>query len=157
MDLSTLAAQARSAITSDDAYLTSFMTQLEKRDDDPSWSIHFYDPLADSMFTYDVANGEVRGPDEVLKQADFIPELDVSHVTVSFKDALDAAYEAALPETAFVRIIVLLQVLDELETWNVTFMNERFHSLNVRIDATSGRVLSKEPFELFSFDAGQED
>ena len=155
MDLSELASRARAAITSEDAYLSSFMTQVVSADDEPVWSVHFYDPLADAMFTFDATSGEVRGPDEVLKQADFIPELDVSHVTVPFAEALKAAFEAALPETAFVRIIVLLQVLDELETWNVTFMNERFHSLNVRIDATSGRVIAKEPFELFRFDDGK--
>jgi hypothetical protein len=154
MDLFDIAKRARAAVENDDAYLTSFMTQFATRADAYEWSVHFYDPLGDSMYTYDASTGEVRGPDEVLKQADFIPELDPNHVTVMIERALDAAYEAALPETAFVRVIVLLQVLDELETWNITFMNERFHSLNVRIDATSGRVIAKEPFELFGFDSG---
>ena len=154
MDLSELATRARVAVKNDDAYLTSFMTQFAVRTDALEWSVHFYNPLTDSMYTFDATNGEVRGPDEVLKQADFIPELDVSHVTVPIEDALDAAYEAALPESSFVRIIVLLQVLDDVETWNITFMNERFHSLNVRIDATDGRVIATEPFELFGFDSG---
>ena len=152
MSLLELAKNARLAVKNEDAYLTSFMTQLSDRKDAIRWSVHFYDPLADSMYTYDEQSGEVYGPDEVLKQADFIPELDVNNVTVPVEEALDAAYEAALPESTFVRVIVLLQVLDELETWNITFMNERFHSLNVRIDATSGRLIAKEPFELFSFD-----
>ena len=154
MDLQELASRARAAIKNEEVYLTSYMTQVTSRDEEPQWSLHFYDPLADAIYTYDDSTSEVRGPDEVLKQADFIPELDVSHVTITFEEALESAYEAALPETAFVRVIVLLQMLDEVETWNITFMNERFHSLNVRIDATSGRVIAKEPFELFSFDSG---
>ena len=154
MDLSEHVSRAKKALGNDDLYLTSFMTQIASRDDAPAWSLHFYDPIADAIYTYDDPSSSVRGPDEVLKQADFIPELDVEHVTVPYEDALASAYEAALPETSFVRVIILLQVLDELETWNITFMNERFHSLNVRIDATSGRVISKEPFELFSFDQG---
>jgi hypothetical protein len=155
MELFELAAHAKNAISNDEVYLTSFMTQLVTRADEPVWSLHFYDPLADAIYTYDAQTGEVRGPDEVLKEGSFIPELEIGNVTVSFSEAIDSAYEAALPETAFVRVIILLQVLDEVETWNVTFMNERFHSLNVRIDATSGRIISKEPFELFGFDSGK--
>lgn len=154
MDFEGLASKAVSELRDADLYLTSFVAQIASQDEEPRWSLNFYNPLDDSMYTYDAESGIVDGPHEVLKQADFVPELELGNVSVSYEDALSSAYGAAAPETDFVRVIVLLQTIDDHETWNITFMNRQFHSLNVRVDATSGRVTSVEPFELFRFDSG---
>lgn len=154
MDFEGLASKAASELRDADLYLSSFLAQLKQREDEPHWTLNFYNPLDDSMYTYEADTGLVDGPHEVLKQADFVPELELKSVSVSYEDALAKAFEAALPEKDFVRIVVLLQTIDDHATWNITFMNQQFHSLNVRIDAATGRVMAVEPFELFRFDSG---
>ena len=151
-DLSALVAAGKSKLSNPDIYLTSFMAQVTPDTTDPQWQLHFYNPLEDTVYTYDAETGEIEGPSDVLKKEDFVPELDIAQVRVSFEEALKKALEEAAPEREFVRIIVLLQTIDDDAVWNITFMNKQYHALNIRLDAGDAHLIKKEPFQLFHYD-----
>ncbi len=134
-----------------DVYLTSFLTQIKEKNNIPEWLLHFYNQIEDNMYTYNYNTKELKGPEEVFKEEEFVPELLLEEVNISYEKALEKAFENALPETEFLKVLILLQTIDEKPVWNFTFMNKTYHALNIRIDATNGNVIKKEPFELFSF------
>jgi len=137
----------------DDLYLTSFLANVKGADDNPSWTVNLYNQLEDNMYSYDSATEEFSGPQEVFKEQDFIPELEIEEVKIEFSEAIKSALKEALPETEFSKIIAILQNIDGKNVWNFTLMNKSFHILNVRIDAESGNLIKKEPINLVQFDS----
>ncbi len=140
-----------------EVYLTSFMNVLKEKNDIGEWLLHFYNQIEDNMYTYNYNTKELKGPEEVFKEEEFVPELTLEEVNISYEKALEKAFENALPEKEFLKIIVLLQTIEEKPVWNFTFMNKTYHALNIRIDATNGNIIKKEPFELFSFSPNKEE
>ncbi len=140
-----------------EVYLTSFMNILKEKNDIGEWLLHFYNQIEDNMYTYNYTTKELKGPEEVFKEEEFVPELTLEEVNISYEKALEKAFENALPEKEFLKIIVLLQTIEEKPVWNFTFMNKTYHALNIRIDATNGNIIKKEPFELFSFSPKKEE
>ncbi len=139
-----------------DVYLTSFMSIIKEKEETPKWLLHFYNQIEDNMYTYNYETKELKGPEEVFKEEEFVPELTLEEVQISYEKAVEKAFENALPEKEFLKIIVLLQTIEEKPVWNFTFMNKTYHALNIRIDATNGNIIKKEPFELFSFSPKEE-
>lgn len=140
-----------SKLENKEVYLTSFMTQIKEKEEKPKWLLHFYNQIEDNMYTYDYETKELKGPEEVFKEEEFVPELLLEEINISYEKSIEKAFENALPEKEFLKIIVLLQTIEEKPVWNFTFMNKTYHALNVRIDATNGNIIKKEAFELFSF------
>jgi uncharacterized membrane protein YkoI len=141
--------KAEMAVDTSDAYLTSFLCQIDSENHNSQWIVHFYDQLHDTMYSYDNENSRVQGPLEIFKEQDFVPELDLDDVKVSFEDAVRIARENALPGKDFKRIIIILQTIEDVPIWNITLLSASFHALNVRIDARDGNMIRKEPIELF--------
>jgi uncharacterized membrane protein YkoI len=143
--------EATKAMNNSDSYLTSFLCQLDGNSMDTRWIIHFYDPIHDTMFSFDNETKEVQGPLEIFKEQDFVPELDLDTVHIEFEEAIKLAIENALPAKDFKKTVVVLQTIEDVPVWNITLLAATFHALNIRIDARDGDILRKEPIELFDW------
>ena len=50
------------------------------------------------------------------------------------------------------KIIMLIQNHNKLgNIWNITYVTESFKTLNIKIDAASGKIVRDELIELFQF------
>lgn len=154
---SELREKALKEVGNDDLYLTSFLANVEDATKDPDWTVNLYNPLEDNIYSYDSSSKEFTGPHEVFKEQDFIPELELEEVKIDFHTALKQALKEALPETEFTKIIAILQNIDGKNVWNFTLMNKSFHILNVRIDASNGNLLKKEPINLVEFESDKKE
>ena len=87
------------------------------------------------------------------KEKTVVKRLDIKKVKKDFEDAVSIAnkfqrekYSTEIP----IKKIVVLQNIDFGQIWNITFISKTFNTLNMKIDAGSGKVKKHELVSLFS-------
>jgi len=126
---------------------------------DPSikeeWQIGYYSRKKDKIVTFVVNKEITKNPEEkVFKKSGMVKKLDMSKVKIPYEKALKTAekfqkehYKAHDTE----KKIIILQNLEE-QIWNLTFISKAFSTLNIKINAENGKVLSHNLTNLFSVD-----
>lgn len=142
----------------DNAYLAHIFFTDEGKGAD-SYDVGYYVPGIDKMASFEVGE-EVCLKDfsDVFKEpGTTVSELDIEKVKVSADEALETAsklqkekYPAAKP---FKRIVIL-QNFQEHQIWNVTNVAQTFETLNIKVDAASGKVIEDKLHKIFSQDIG---
>lgn len=116
-------------------------------DDNPP-QVGYYSPKKDSIVTF-VADDEVTmNPEsEVFKEKKIIKELVLSDVKLKIaqinqktKTFVSENYKNELIS----KNILILQVLENNPIYNVTYFTKAFKTLNIKIDAKTGEIVSHE-------------
>ena len=86
-----------------------------------------------------------------------VPRLDRAQVKLGLDAALGAA--AALQEKKYpanrpFKTIVILQIIDGRVVYNITYVTASFKTLNIRVAADDGRIVSDQLVSFFSVDNG---
>ena len=130
------------------AYLCSFF-QIGNGGQE-GWQVDYYDKAADEMTAFaisrdakSVALNEANS--KVFKEAgQVVDELRLEKVQVPLSDAMTTAEETAgkyYPGEVVAKKIIILQRI-EREQFNITFLTTSLCTINVRINAANGEVLS---------------
>ncbi|MBN2420826.1 hypothetical protein JXB27_00950 [Candidatus Woesearchaeota archaeon] len=120
------------------------------------WQIGYFNPKT-NLITVFVVNGNIqRQPDaEVFKeQKKMVAPLKLSEVKLDEikameegKKVLDENYKG----TEVFRSFMILQDLDKVgQVWNITFVTQKFTTVNVKIDAKTGKCDSHKTISLIS-------
>lgn len=117
--------------------------------DDGTVELSYYHPDRDVMRSVS-STGEITEDQDVLKSGHEIKELSVSDDTLQFEEALNHGRTAFETDEGFQRIMGVLQTRERTE-WNITFITKSFDVYNVRLDATSGDVLSTSEDDVMSW------
>lgn len=128
--------------------------------DAQEWQIGYFCEDEDRMLSFAIGDTiDMLPPAEVLKSDVGIKELDPKLVKISPADALAAAektrkqhYPASLP----MRTFYIIQHLENATVYNITFITRDFATVNIRIDATSGKVVKHSSAQLVAFDKPQQ-
>ncbi len=138
------------------AYLVHFFKMEEENRG--GWQIGYYDREKDRITTFLV--GEQIGiipEQEVFKKTMAIKRLVITKVEIDAEKALgsikrlqEREYSAEKP----IKTVMILQNIGRAQVWNITYITKSFNTLNVKIDASSGRVIQHKLSSLVKFDAG---
>ena len=122
------------------------------------WQLGFYNSDNDRITTFVVLNGNVsiRPEEEIFKREETkINPIAIDKVKTSFDDAIKKADEfqnKSFPKDRSVKTIVILQNIAELgNIWNITYVTEAFNTLNMKIDASNGKILEHNLTSIFDF------
>jgi hypothetical protein len=127
-------------------YLAHFFVMLnDELKPAEDWQIGFYNKETKEVESF-TAGKEVSVAEKskaFRHDVKDVQELDLSRVKIEFDKALEIAkkfqeekYKTQPPKNG----IVLLQVLDFIPTWNITFITLAFSTLNIKINAETGDV-----------------
>jgi hypothetical protein len=131
------------------AHLFSLMDSDHKDD----WQLGYYSKETDKITVFDNpvdGNVTMMPPQEAFKEKNYIEQLDISKVKVSKDQALktvDKVVKENYNAESLSKMIMLLQNLPEHgQIWNITIVTTTFSVLNIKIDAATGDVIkhSKE-------------
>lgn len=122
------------------------------------WQIGFYDRKKDRITTFVIAGGNVKiRPDEEVFKNDGmkVNEIQLDKIKLTFDNAMGKAgefQEKNFPKDRSIKTIAILQNMPKLgNIWNITYITEAFNTLNMKIDASTGKVLEHALSSLFSF------
>ncbi len=119
--------------------------------------IGYYDKKKDLLTTFQIEDKSITAMPEAeafKKENDVLKELDMSKVKIDYEKAdsitqevQEDKYPAELP----IKKIFILQHLDLGQVWNITFVTRNFKTLNIKVDASTGEVVSDKLVPIISF------
>jgi len=136
----------------------SYAFKIPQEMDLKEWQLGYYDKKRDRITTFVVGenNIKIRPEEEVFKKDGMeVNGIQIDKVKITFDSAIGKANEFQqknFPKDRSVKTIVILQNMPNLgNIWNITYITETFNTLNMKIDASSGRVLEHNLASVFSF------
>lgn len=122
------------------------------------WQLGFYNKRNDKITTFVVTADriEVRPEEDVFKKEDMeVSEVALDKVKLTFDNALEKAsqfQQKNFPKERSVKTIAILQNMENKgNVWNITYVTEAFNTLNMKIDALTGKVIEHNFASIFSF------
>lgn len=126
-------------------YLAHGFVQLDnKYEAAKDWQLGFYSIEKDNLAVFETNTPKLLSFDEAFKDGGTISELKFDKdkfVTTQFaleygKNLLAEKYKGEL----VMNVIVILQVIGEQPTYNLTFITQAFSMITIHVDALSGEI-----------------
>ncbi len=117
--------------------------------------VGYYNDDLDRIITFDLAQDIIINPaSEVFKEKQRVRRLRLDEISVDKPEASRIAvdfrkekYPGEIPD----KEMLLLQEIGGRMVYNQTYFTRAFNTLNIKIDASTGRILSHELASLVSF------
>lgn len=142
---------------SPNSYLCAGFLLIETLDNTP-WQMDYYCPDRKIMATIILKGkeAELKETDQISLSKEGVTELNLEKVDYDFEDALkviDKLLNEKYQGHKANKIITVLQNMKGNETWNITYLTNQFHVLNVKINAESGELISEKLEPVISFNS----
>ncbi|MFH0875419.1 MAG: hypothetical protein V1859_05760 [archaeon] len=124
--------------------------------EDAEWQVGYYVPSADVLATFNVSKNITKNPDSPMfrdeeKEKD-VKKIDTTQIRITFMEAVvktehmqNQKYPAHTPQKRF----AVLQYIQGILLWNITYVTTTFNTLNIKIDAVTGNIISDELISIF--------
>jgi hypothetical protein len=128
-----------------DSYLVHCFRMLDEANKN-IWQIGYFNPDSNLISVFVVNEKISKNEDaEVLKEQEkLVQPLKTKDIKILEEDALQKAKEttnANYKGTVVFKSFMILQNLEKFgQVWNITFVTQRFQTINVKIDAKTGEV-----------------
>lgn len=96
-------------------------------------------------------------PEIFKKEETKIQELDIKKVKISLDNAVEKAdnlQKEKYPAEASLKKIAILQHIEEGLLWNITYFTQTLKTLNIKIDAQKGNIISEKLVPVIQFGSG---
>lgn len=132
-----------------DSFLADIFTIIKEKEDF-DWQLDYYSKSKDKITSFVIKNKEIIEREEEIFRKDNseIIKLNLNNVKIPVEKALEEINKKTKEKPN--EIIIVLQVINKKETWNITYLTTSFRTLNAKIDAKSGKIISQEEASLFS-------
>ncbi len=122
------------------------------------WQLGFYSKKKDKITTFVIAENNIgiRPEEEIFKKEEMdVNEIQLGKVKLTFDSVITKANEFQnnnFPKDKSIKTIAILQNLAKFgNIWNITYITEAFNTLNMKIDASNGKVIEHNLSSVFSF------
>lgn len=122
------------------------------------WQLGFYNKKKDKITTFVIEGSDIRirHEEEIFKKEETkVNEIHLDKVKLTFDDVVAKAnkfQEKNFPKDRSIKTIAILQNLSDFgDIWNITYITEAFNMLNMKIDASTGKILQHNLSSVFSF------
>jgi len=140
-----------------DCYFSyGFKIPQEMGNDD--WQLGYYNQKNDRITTFVISGSgiEIKPQEEVFKKEKTkVSEVQIEKVKLTFDNAIakaDEFQQKNFPKDKSMKTIAILQNIANLgNVWNITYITQAFNTLNMKMDASSGKILEHSISSIFSF------
>ena len=122
------------------------------------WQFGFYNSKKDKITTFVITGDsiKIRPEEEIFKKEDMkVKKIQLDKVNLTFDNAIGKADEfqqKKFSKDKSIKTIVILQNSQEFgDIWNITYITEAFNTLNMKIDASNGKMLEHNLSSILSF------
>ena len=139
------------------SYLTYAFTMIENSEKS-EWQIGYYDKKLDKVTVFNINNNVEINPEQDIfkKPGESIKKINIKDVKFGLDDVLKKANdikEKKYPKEIVTKTIAILQNIKLGQLWNITFITTSFSTINIKIDAKTGKIIKHELISLFQFNA----
>jgi len=139
------------------AYFSYAFKLLGEKDFD-GWQFGFYTKENDKVTTFAVNEEkiEINQEEEVFKKPSMsVNEINLDKIKLSLEKILEkveAFRKKTYPKELQEKIIIILQNLDDFgNIWNITYITKAFNTLNIKSSAENGKILQHKLSSIFDF------
>jgi hypothetical protein len=143
-----------------EAYLAHLFAMFDEANKN-EYQVGFFSPEDNRIhvFLYDSElNTCIKNAgEEPFKEPDSeINELNVNNIKVDIKDALNKAIdETKKMKEIITKKILVVQNLDGIDLYNFTFVTVSMKTINIKLDASTGELISSDVFSLMDMAKGK--
>lgn len=138
------------------AYLSHFFCQINNEFMPLNkWEVGFYEPASGKITVFillENGDAEIKPADDVFqKEKAAIEELNTDKITITMEQAQQTwqdHFQEFFPKETLGDGFVVLQALDKKQVWNFTFITKTIKFVNMKIDASDGKIVSHEEISL---------
>ena len=137
----------------EETYLVHCFKMLDKQNEN-TWQIGYFNPGTHLISVFNVSDVIIKGEDaEVFKEQEkLVNKLEVEDVKVDEDEGLNKGKEVLAENYKGITIFkafMILQNIDQVgQVWNITFITEQFKTVNVKIDSLTGKCLGHKMISL---------
>lgn len=129
----------------------SYALKILMEQNDDEWQIGFYNKASEHVTTFIINSSEtgIREDEEVFKKPGTqIKEIDLHDAPLTHSEIMDIVAKhktKEYPKEQPIKIITILQHYEDLGlVWNITYITASFNTLNLKVDAKTGKILSEK-------------
>jgi len=129
-------------------YLVHVFTTVDSETvENGMWQIGYYSKDTDKIVVFEDQDDMIfiHPPTEALKKDEYIQKLNLDELKISREESMKICNDTIkehYPKELFSKAICLLQNLPEFgNIWNITIVTLALGVINIKIDASSGKVL----------------
>ena len=124
-------------------------TIIKEKDKQIDWQFDYYSKSKDKITCFIIKDKEIQKKEAEIFRKDQceILKLDLNHVKIPIEKALEKINQKTKEKPN--EIIIVLQVINKKETWNITYLTTSFKTINTKINTKSGKIISQEEASLF--------
>ncbi len=139
------------------SYLTYVFTMIENSEKS-EWQIGYYDKKLDKVTVFTInENIKINPEQDVFKKPGAsVKKINLKDVKFGLDDVLKKANdikEKKYPKEIVTKTIAILQNIELGQLWNITLIASSFNTINIKIDAKTGKTIKHELVSLFQFRA----
>ncbi|MAH33343.1 hypothetical protein CL615_03045 [archaeon] len=140
-----------------DNFFSYAFTLLEDKKENP-WQLGYYHESTNKVVTFTVNDDsiETEKEEEVFKKPDMkVKKVDIEKVKIPFKDILKIIEEFRKKEYSKELVNKTMVILQNLGShgiiWNITYVTHAFNTLNIKVNAESGKIMKHSLDSIMSF------
>ncbi|MBU3941925.1 MAG: hypothetical protein KKF74_03355 [Nanoarchaeota archaeon] len=140
-----------------EAYLAYAFIMIENSEKS-EWQIGYYDKKLDKVAVFTINNNiEINPEQDVFKKpGTSVKKVNLKNVKFDLDYVLKKAQtikEKKYPKELVTKTIAILQNIDLGQLWNITLITSSLNTINIKIDAKTGKTIKHELVSLFQFKA----
>jgi len=140
------------------SYLTYAFTMIENSEKS-EWQIGYYDKKLDKVTVFTINNKIEINPEQDIfkKPGTAVKNINLKDIKFSLDKILKKAQtikEKKYSKEFVTKTIAILQNIDLGQLWNITLVTNSLNTINIKIDAKTGKTIKHEIVSLFQFKAG---
>ncbi|MBU1204841.1 MAG: hypothetical protein KKE93_02955 [Nanoarchaeota archaeon] len=140
------------------SYLTYAFTMIENSEKS-EWQIGYYDKSLDKVTVFTINNNiEINPEQDVFKKpGTAVKKINLKDVKFGLDKVLKKTQnikEKKYSKELVTKTIAILQNIDLGQLWNITLITSSLNTINIKIDAKTGKTIKHELVSLFQFRAG---
>lgn len=135
------------------AYLAHVFCMVEK--EGRSWQVGFVDDGLVTVFEMGQNIKQLPADKPFTEPGKIVPKLDKFAIKLDLDAALEKAsalQQEKYPADKPFKTIVILQCIDDRVVYNITYVTQSFKTLNIRVAAENGSIVSDKLVSFFEMD-----
>ena len=141
-----------------ESYLTYAFTMIENSEKS-EWQIGYYNKKLDKVAVFTINDNIKINPEQDIfkKPGTAVKKINLKDVKFSLDKVLKKAHSIKnkkYPKELIKKTIAILQSIELGQLWNITFITSSLNTINIKIDAKTGKIIKHELVSLFQFRAG---